>query len=455
MRKPMNAVPGPRPIPILGNFLDLGANPLKFFSSCTDKYGPVVKLTLEKDRDMYILSRPEDIRYVLVNTQKQFKKGYQRDRILNLVLGNGLITSEGDFWLRQRRLSQPAFHQSRINSYAAVMIQSASRMLESWQDGEIRDIHQDMMHCTMEIVARTLFNVDLSSSEDAKTVGRALDQVLHQYVKQSTSVSRRLLEMLPVQLPLRGHAELRQSVEELDRMIFTIIEQRRQQEDQDHGDLLSMLLQARDDDGTGMTDEQLRDEVMSLFLAGHETTANVLGWSFYALGQHPAAYRKLTDELDKVLQGRLPGMEDIPRLAYTQSIVKESMRLYPPVWMISREALTDVEFDGCTLPAGCEIALSQWIMHRHPDYFPEPKSFIPERWTSEFEENLPPYAYFPFGAGPRVCIGSNFAMMEAVLLLAAVAQSYTLELLPEHAVVLEPSITLRPRNGIKVKLTTR
>ncbi|PZD96995.1 cytochrome P450 [Paenibacillus sambharensis] len=455
MRKTGNTVPGPRPIPILGNFLDLGSNPLKFFSTCTDKYGPVIKLTLEKDRDMYILSRPEDIRYVLVNTQKQFKKGYQRDPILKLVLGNGLITSEGEFWLRQRRLTQPAFHQHRINSYAEAMTHSASRMLEGWRDGEIRDIHQDMMQCTMEIVARTLFNVDLTASEDAKTVGRALDQVLHQYVKQSTSVSRRLLEMLPVQLPLRGHSELKQSVEELDRIIYTIIDQRRQQENQDHGDLLSMLLLARDDDGSGMTDEQLRDEVMSLFLAGHETTANALSWSLYALGQHPAAYQKLTDELDEVLNGRLPGLQDIPSLVYTQSIIKESMRLYPPVWMISREALTDVELEGYTLPAGCEVALSQWIMHRHPGYYAEPESFHPDRWTSEFESNLPSYAYFPFGAGPRVCIGSNFAMMEAVLLLAAVAQSYKLELLPEHTVVLEPSITLRPRDGMKVRLSAR
>ncbi|PYI53809.1 cytochrome P450 [Paenibacillus flagellatus] len=448
-------VPGPKPIPVLGNLLEMGANPLRFFETCARTYGPVVKLELEKGRDTYLLSRPEHVQFVLTNTQKLFVKGYQRDRILSLVLGNGLVTSEGSFWLRQRRLSQPAFHQHRIEGYAAVMSAYAQRMLAGWRKDEVRDVHADMMRCTMEIVGKTLFDVDLyDPGEGSNEVAESMDRVFREYVKQYASVVRRLLETVPFPLPLPGNARLKRSVEKLDRIVYGIIERRRE-ENRDRGDLLSMLLQARDDDGTGMTGEQLRDEAMTLFLAGHETTANVLSWTLYALARHPAAGEVLAAELDRVLEGREPAFADIPRLPYTQAVIKESMRLYPPVWFISREPVEDVSIDGYRLPAGCEVALSQWVMHRHPDHFADPQSFRPDRWSPSFEKSLPAYVYFPFGAGPRVCIGSGFAMTEATLLLASIAQTYRFEPADGREAVLEPSITLRPRYGIRLRAIRR
>ncbi|WP_244865096.1 cytochrome P450 [Xylanibacillus composti] len=232
------------------------------------------------------------------------------------------------------------------------------------------------------------------------------------------------------------------------------MEQRRLDRE-DHGDLLSMLMHAQDEDGAMMSNEQLRDEVMTLFLAGHETTANTLSWTFYLLTQHPEAESKLMRELEQVLNGQAPSFRHFPQLVYTQSIVKEAMRLYPPVWLISREPLEDVQLEQYVLPAGCEIALSQWVMHRHPDYFPEPRSFIPDRWTPEFEEALPAYVYFPFGAGPRMCIGNNFAMLEATLLLAGVLQQYRIVYDSAKPVAPEPSITLRPKPGVPVRVVRR
>lgn len=449
-------VPGPKKIPFIGNLLEIGPNPHEFFKNCVEKYGPVVRVRLEKDRDTYILSRPQDIQYILKNSQRLFAKGYHRDRILSMVLGNGLVTSEGDFWLRQRRLLQPAFHKHRIEKYADTMTQYANRMLISWEDGQMIDLHEEIMRCTMEIVAKTLFDIDLQDPQyqGSKQVGQALDQVFHEYVNQYTSITRMLLERLPFSLPTPGNLQLKESVHQLDRLIHKIIKHRKK-ENQDRGDLLSMMIVARDDDGKGMTSTQLRDEVMTLFLAGHETTANALSWTFYLLAQHAKEEKKLVAELKSVLQGRLPSLSDIPQLSYTQAIINEAMRLYPPVWFISREPLEDVWIDEYCLPAGCEVAMSQWVMHRHSDYFTKPDLFVPERWSKEFEKSLPPYVYFPFGAGPRVCIGSNFAKMETTLLLASIMQMFRIELDHDHDVIPESSITLRPKNGIRVFVQRR
>lgn len=449
-------VPGPKEIPFLGNLLEVGSKPLEFFKTCAEKYGPVVKVRLEKDRDTYILSRPQDIQYVLKNSQRLFAKGYHRDRILSMILGNGLVTSEGYFWLRQRRLSQPAFHKHRIESYADIMTQYVNRTIRKWNDGQMIDIHEKMMRCTMEIVAKTLFDIDLQEPRHqvSKQVGKALDQVFHEYANHYTSITRILLEMLPFPLPSPRKKRLQKSINQLDQAIYEIIENRKK-ENRDRGDLLSMLIAVQDEDGKGMTPTQLRDEVITLFIAGHETTANVLSWTFYLVAQHGDIEEKLVTELENVLQGRLPSLSDIPHLAYTQAIINESMRLYPPAWLISREPLEDVCFGEYCLPAGCEIAVSQWVMHRHPDYFTNPDSFIPERWSDEFEKSLPPYVYFPFGAGPRVCIGNNFAIMEATLLLASVIQKFHIELDHQHHVVPELSITLRPKNGIRVRISKR
>ncbi|MFC4099354.1 cytochrome P450 [Paenibacillus xanthanilyticus] len=452
----MKKVPGPRQIPFVGNLLAVGSKPHEFFRTCAEKYGPIVRMRLEQHREIYLLSRPEDIKYVLTNSQRLFAKGYHRDRILSMVLGNGLLTSEADFWLRQRRLVQPAFHKHRIESYADTMTAYTGRLLEEWRDDQELDIHKEMMRVTMEIVAKTLFDIDLKEPryQGSDQVGDALDQVLRGYVEQFTSVARMLLESLPIAIPLPGSKRLKDSVDRLDRLIYDIIEER-SGEDRDRGDLLSMLIAAQDDDGSRMTPKQLRDEVMTLFLAGHETTANVMSWTFYLLAQHEDAARRLAAELDEKLQGRVPALSDLANLPYTRAVINESMRLYPPAWFISREPIEDVWIDGYCLPAGCEVAMSQWIMHRDAAHFPQPDRFLPERWSPEYEKSLPAYVYFPFGAGPRVCIGNSFAMMEASLILASIAQRFEFELDPEHAVIPEPSITLRPKNGIRVKAKSR
>jgi len=449
-------VPGPREIPLIGNLLEVGSKPHVFFKNCMEKYGPVVRIRLEKDRDTYILSRPQDIQFVLTNSQTLFAKGYHRDRILSMVLGNGLLTSEGDFWLRQRRLSQPAFHKHRIEKYADTMAQFTDRMLRKWNDGQVFDVHEEMMRLTMDIVAKTLFDIDLQEPQyqGSNHVGKALNQVFHEYVKQYTSITRMLLERMPFPIPVPGNKRLMESISQLDQAIYDIIGYR-EAEKRDRGDLLSMLIAAQDYDGRGMTPKQLRDEVMTIFLAGHETTANVLSWTIFMLAQHANAEMKLFAELEEVLQGRAPSLSDIPRLSYTKAIINESMRLYPPAWYISREPVEDVWIDGYCLPAGCEVAMSQWVMHRHAEYFYEPDSFIPDRWSPEFEKSLPSYVYFPFGAGPRVCIGTNFAMMEATLILASIYRMFHIELDRGHDVNPEPSITLRPKNGIRVHIKKR
>lgn len=452
----MKQVPGPKEVPLLGNLMEMGSKPHEFFAQCAKKYGRVVRIRLEKDRDTYLLNHPEDIQFVLSNTQKLFVKGYSRDRILSLVLGNGLLTSEGDFWLRQRRMSQPAFHKHRIEGYAETMAQYARSMLEEWEDGGTLDVHEEMMRCTMNIVAKTLFDIELDESKytGANDVGKALDQVLREYVNQYTSVTRLLLERLPFSVPLPGNKRLQESVARLDRLIYEMIE-RRKDDRQDRGDLLTMLVSAQDDEGKGMTPEQVRDEAMTLFLAGHETTANVLSWTLFLLARHPDIQGRLAAELGGVLRGKTPGIADMPQLPYTRAVINESMRLYPPAWYISREPVEDVTIGGYRLPAGCEVAMSQWVMHRSADYFPDPDAYVPERWSAGFEKSLPDYVYFPFGAGPRVCIGNNFALMEATLVLASTVQAFVVELDPAHEVVPEPSITLRPQNGIRVRVRRR
>ncbi len=304
----------------------------------------------------------------------------------------------------------------------------------------------------MNIAAKTLFDVDLHDQADE--IGEAINQAFHEYNVQISSVIRRLLSLLPVSVRLPGDARLNEAVQRLDRLIYGIIARRRAAAG-DRGDLLSMLMQAQDDNGTRMTDHQLRDEIMTLFLAGHETTANTLTWTCFLLAQHPEAETKLLAELQHVLGGEPPRVNQIPQLVYTQYVIKEAMRLYPPVWFISRESTTDYEIGGFHIPPGSEIGMSQWLMHRSERYFPEPLAFRPERWQDQLEKRLPKYVYFPFGGGPRICIGNSFAEMEATLLLATMAQRFHFALAPEHPVVPEPSITLRPKHGVRLRLKAR
>jgi cytochrome P450 len=396
----------------------------------------------------YFIFNPADIESLLTTQARSFRKAASlRSPFFHRLVGNGLVTSEGDFWRRQRRLAQPAFHRHRISSYGDVMVRYADRTLQNWQPGEERDISQDMTRLTLEIVVKTLFNADVSN--DADHVRQVLSEIVKPFASQAT-----VKWILDNRLPTPAHRRYSNAVKEIDEIVFRIIAERRAT-GYDQGDLLSMLLQAQDEDGTQMTDTQLRDEVMTLFLAGHETTALALSWSWYLLATNPDSERKFHDELDQVLAGRIPEVSDLPKLTYTEMIAKEAMRLYPPAYAIGREAIEDCELGGFRVPRGTQLFAFQWTTHRDPRFFADPDKFEPERWIAERVERLPRYAYFPFGGGPRQCIGNYFAMMEIVLLLATIGRRFKFSLVPDHKVEVLPVLSLRPKNGIRVVVHDR
>ena len=395
----------------------------------------------------YFIYNPQDIEALLTTNARSYRKAESlRSPFFHRLVGNGLVTSEGEFWRRQRRLAQPAFHRQRISSYGEIMVQYAQRTLATWQDGEQRDLSRDMTRLTLEIVVKTLFNSDVS--READHVGQILTSLVKPFASQAT-----LKWIMDNRLPTREHRRYFNAVGEIDRIVFRIIAERHAS-GSDEGDLLSMLLAARDDDGTRMSDAQLRDEVMTLFLAGHETTALALSWSWYLLASHPEAEKKFHAELDEVLGGRTPDVSDLPRLKYCEMIAKETMRLYPPAYAVGREAIEETELGGFTVPKGTQVFAFQWVTHRDKRYFDEPAAFKPERWANGISEQLPKYAYFPFGGGPRQCIGNYFAMMEIVLLLATIGQQFRFSLVDEKVEVL-PVLSLRPKSGIKVVVQGR
>lgn len=443
---PVRLPPSPMSHPVTGHLADFSRDPLGFLSMCAREYGDVVKLRFGLF-PAYLLNHPDYIEYVLVNTNRQFIKSRGLRTTNRLLLGNGLLTSEGDFWRRQRRLVQPAFHRERIAAYGDVMVAYTNRMLAAWQDGEIRDIHPEMMQLTLVIAAKTIFDADVAG--EAEDLGTALS-VAMEYFNIRNSNLLFLTENISTTDNLRFQKELQR----LDDIIYGIIHQRRFS-GEDPGDLLSMLLHTQDEDGSQMTDEELRDELMALVLGGYETTANTLAWIWLLLSQYPQVESKLMEELQVVLDGRAPTFADLPRLRYAERVVTESMRLYSPVWIMGREAVQDCEIGGYTVPAGTNVFMSQWVMHRDPRFFDDPEVFNPDRWADDRAKHLPTYAYFPFGGRPRACIGKSFVIMEAVLVLAAIVQKFRLTLVPGHPVTPWPPFTLRPKHGIKMLLTKR
>jgi cytochrome P450 len=431
----------------MGVMQEFNRDSLGFIERCAREYGDVVWM-----RFLYVpaifLYHPDDIEHVLVTNPRNFIKSMSlRSNFFQRLVGNGLLTSQGEEWRRQRRLSQPAFHRERVATYANVMVDYTQRLTSKWQAGETRDIHRDMMRLTLEIVVSCLFSADVSS--DVDEVGATLKELVKPFASQAT-----LKWILNNRLPTPAHFRFHALAKKIDKVVYRIISERRAS-GKDEGDLLSMLLAARDEDGSQMSDRQLRDEVMTLFLAGHETTALTLAWSWYLLGTHPEVERKFHAELDDVLGDREPTAADLPRLRYTEQIAKESMRLYPPAYGLGREAIEDCEIGGYHVPAGTQVFMFQWATQRDPRFYDEPLEFKPERWTDEFNARLPKYAYFPFGAGPRACIGVSFAMMEIVLALATIGQRFRLELVPDHPVSIFPAMSLRPRDGIKVVVHRR
>lgn len=442
-----NLPPGPRGNVLLGSAVDLGRNSLKFLTRCAREYGDIVYLRFF-NTPIVLLTHPNEIEYVLVKNQGNFVKS--RDyRALKSVLGNGLLTNEGADWQKQRKLVQPTFRHENTERYADVMVLATTRMLDTWRGGETRDIHQQMMALTLDVVAQSLFGSDVSGH--AGGVEQALAVLLNQFDGMAG-----LAFLLPEKMPLPSTMKFKRSVKQLDKIIYGIIQERRKTR-KPSKDLLEMLLLSQDAEGSTMSDEQLRDEVMTLFLAGHETTANALSWSWYLLAQHPAVEERLFEEIRSVLGGKTPTAGDVARLPYTEMIVKEAMRLYPPAWAVGRQALKKFELGGYNFPAGTNIAILQWSTQRDARFFPEPEKFDPERFSAE---NLrrnpwPRFAYFPFGGGPRVCVGAGFAMMEAILLLATMAQRFRMSLVPHRKVKFLPSVTLRPRNGVQMVLHER
>jgi len=394
-------------------------------------------------QDVFLLNNPEHIRDVLVTNNRRFMKGRGLQRAKKL-LGEGLLTSEADFHLRQRRLAQPAFHRQRIASYGETMTHLAVKVREGWTDGATIEVDREMMRLTLAIAGKTLFNAEVESEADE--IGASMTAAFALFNRVTLPFAD-LLE----RLPLAANRRFQEARAKLDAIIYRIIDEHRSS-GTDNGDLLSMLLLAQDTEGDGgsMTDEQLRDEAMTIFLAGHETTANALTWTWYLLSQFPEVEARMHDEVTSVLKGRLPHADDMPRLKYTEMVFAESMRLYPPAWTIGRMALQEHEVGGARVPKGALILMSQYVTHRDPRWYPEPARFDPTRWSESEKEKRPRFAYFPFGGGPRLCIGEGFAWLEGVLVLATIAQKWRLRMAPGHKVATLPLVTLRPRFGMKM-----
>ena len=429
-----------------GHFRSFRKNPTVFLRNLS-KLGDVTTFYVGKQQ-AFLLNQPDLIRDLLVTNHAKFIKGRALQRAKGL-LGEGLLTSEHEFHLRQRRMIQPAFHRRRIANYAEAMIGFGEQMANEWQAGDVRDIDREMMRLTLNIVGKTLFNADVES--DAAQVGAAMSTIVAMFNFMLLPFSE-LLE----KLPLPQVKKLKNARRTLDEVIYKIINERRST-GEDTGDLLSMLLLAQDEEtGNAMTDKQVRDECLTLFLAGHETTANALVWTFYLLSQNPASEAKMHDELDEILSENKVTPDDYPRLKYTEQVLAEAMRLFPPAWTIGRLSTEEHDFGGFHIPAKSLVLASQFVMHRDARFWENPDDFVPERWNDlSIKEAGNRFIYFPFSKGVRNCIGESFAWMEGVLLLAILGRRWKLKLMPEQKIATQAMITLRPKFGMKMRVEDR
>ena len=433
------SLPGPDTATALAQYIQ---DPLAFMTRCAHEYEEIVPIQMGDDL-FCLLTNPEHITQVLTDRLLFIKA--QDLQMLRGLLGNGLLTSEGSFWQRQRRLAQPVFHKKRINIYGETMVEYTQHAMNRLKVGDTFDVHDEMMQITLNIVMKTIFNQDISDAEAGK-VAQVLETAMNWFVDKSASL------LAGDETETAADQRYQDAITRLDETIYAMIDHRRAT-GETGDDLLGMLMQVEDaDDGSRMTNQQLRDEVSTLMLAGRETTANTLSWTWMLLGEHPNVRERLSQELTSVLQGNAPTVEDLKRLPYTTMIIQEAMRLYPPVTDLSREVTEDCEIGGYLIEKGTTLVFSQWVMHHDSRYFDSPEVFDPERWANGFEKSLPRGVYFPFSDGPRICIGKSFAMMEAVLLLATIAQSFQLELVPGQTIEKQASITLRPKSGIQVTL---
>jgi len=443
--------PGPRGVAWIRSAFGLqGREPVRYLLEWTREYGEVVRFRVGQSV-FHLLNDETSARHVLQLNYRNYTKSRNFDEIRR-VLGNGLLTSEGEFWLRQRRLAQPAFHPDRLAACAGTVVEATERRLNAWAgiaaSNEPIDVHEAMLGLTLGIVGRILFGVDLEQEESR--VGPALTVLMRHANRRLRAIVK-----LPTAVPTPGERRFKRALRELDELVLRIIRERAAS-DHDRGDLLSMLLRVRDaETGEPMSEAQVRDEVMTLLLAGHETTAGALSWTFHVLSQYAEVQQQMHREVDDVLGGRPPGYADLTRLEYTRRVLQEAMRLYPPAWFIERQAIADDIVCGFHIPAGSLVGISPYTLHRNPRLWPDPERFDPDRFRPELSADRSRFAYLPFGAGPRVCIGAGLAMLDAHLILAMVAQRFTIASDPAHTVELEPLTTLRPRTGVRVRLSRR
>ena len=407
-------------------------------------YGDLVHFRF-RGRDVYLVTNPDWIKQILTADAGNFVKG-QAMQDSKRVLGEGLLTSEGEFHHRQRRLIQPAFHQKRVAALAEPMVDLTESVSAGWHDGQTLEMHVEMAQLTIRILADTLYSMDIQ--RDAGEIVDALRSVVSNTGRLALPGGH-----LWEKSPLPGARKFARSIERLDRATADILKRRRES-GEEHDDVLQLFLTTRDDHG-GMTDRQIRDETMTLLLAGHETTANILTWVWYLLDRHPEVEARLHEEIDEVLGEDPPTFDDLPALGLTSKVLLETLRLYPPVWATPRRALEDYELDKYTIPAGSLVGMNQYVMHRDARYFPDPDRFDPERWTPEERAKRPRYSFFPFGAGPRMCLGEGFAFMEMRFVLAALARRWKVRIVPGHPVKAKPVMTLRPKHGLRVTVHQR
>ena len=443
-QEPAPLPPGPRGWPLVGDTRSFARDRLGYVTGLAREYGDVVRAQMAGGMDIYALFHPDHVRHVLVDNNANYRKGALFQRQLGF-LGSGVLNAEGEAWRHQRHAVEPAFHPERIEQYAGFMTEYAERTVASWGDDEVRDVHADMMRLTLEVVAKALFDVDLRTEEAA--VGEALGTIM-------AATRRRTARLVPLPdwVPTPEGRALDRTERRLDAVVEDIIAARR--DAGDAGDVVSALLRGGPE-GDGMTERAVRDEVLTLLLAGHETTAQALTYTWHLLARHPRVEDRLLEEFDNVLDDDPPTVDDVEDLAYTERVVRESMRLYPPVWGLLREPVEDDVIGGYRLPAGATVGLYQWVIHRDPRFYDDPLAFRPERWTDAFRSSLHPFAYFPFSGGPRRCLGDRFALLEAQLIVATILRRYHLEAVPGEDLDLAPSITLRPADGLRMRVRRR
>src|SRR5881227_2437887 len=438
--------PSPRPLPYIGHLLPLRQDPLGFLQQLQRMYGNMATIYIGKNPAV-LLFRPEHVRYVLVEHPRNFSnRRVLRSNNDGGFASEGLLTIDGEKHRQQRHAVQPAFHKKRVEGYVTIMEQYTQELLKSWHLGDSVDMSRTLQELTLRIVSKCLFSIDLSSQ--LGPLSDAFDGI----IGTSTSMAESLLN-IRIDNPITGYGKRMAAMRQLDMLIYTLIAQRRD-DDRDYNDVLSMLMSAQsgEEPGTKLTEKQIHDHILTFLAAGHETTAITLVWTFYLLSQYPQVRIKLQDEIRSVLAGREPTLDDLARLPYLDWVLNESMRLYPPAWLQLRFVAKESELDGVRLPVGTMITLSQWVVHRLPDIWEDAETFKPERWDPANEQQIPPGAYFPFGGGPRTCIGMPLAQMEARLILASILQRYTPQPPPGYTPGFQPVITLRPKQHLRATL---